>query len=408
MLRTMARQAGFVAAISKGGTDETSHLALEFEFRETLYGYARSITVIAVTVGLTEIYLVSIRAHSRLDTAESHMKTRSILSLAVFCLLISNAADCQDFNPWTDSAVYEITYVIDVSQLAQGTHRRLWIPLPRESIQQSVLSAEINVPWAYQRHVDKNGNAMIYIEIDPSVASGTKIVNRFKVRRSPFRGLTVAETIARTTDNPALFLDASEKIPLQGLIREIAETEGKGISSKKQLIRTYYDYVFENMTYSKEGEGWGEGDAIWACTSKYGNCTDFHSLFIGMARSQQIAARFFIGFPLADTTSESRHDGYHCWAEVYEETTGWLPVDISEAKNTDSRNAYFGHLPSNRVDFTMGRDLVLTPSQHGKPLNFFIYPYAEVDDRVIDKLPVELYYKRLSYTRTSIEEATGE
>ena len=27
------------------------------------------------------------------------------------------------------------------------------------------------------------------------------------------------------------------------------------------------------------------GDAVWACTSKYGNCTDFHSLFIGMARS---------------------------------------------------------------------------------------------------------------------------
>lgn len=336
------------------------------------------------------------------------MKIGSILPLSVACLLISNVADGRDFDPWTDSAIYQITYIIDVTQLKQGSHRRLWIPLPRESKQQSVLASDINVPWAYQRHVDKNGNAMIYIDIDPTVASASKIINRFKVRRSPSRGLTIAETVLSQIDDPAHFLNAAEKIPLEGLIREIAETEGEGISSKKQLIRTYYDYVFENMTYSKEGEGWGEGDAIWACTSKYGNCTDFHSLYIGMARSQQIAARFLIGFPLAGDKSKSRHDGYHCWAEVYEETSGWLPLDISEAKNADARNAYFGHLPSNRVDFTMGRDLVLTPSQQGGPLNYFIYPYAELDDRVIDKLPVELHYKRLSYSSWTVQETTGE
>jgi len=27
----------------------------------------------------------------------------------------------------------------------------------------------------------------------------------------------------------------------------------------------------------------------------------------------------------------------------------------------------------------MGRDLRLTPSQEGKPLNYFVYPYVEVD-----------------------------
>jgi hypothetical protein len=27
----------------------------------------------------------------------------------------------------------------------------------------------------------------------------------------------------------------------------------------------------------------------------------------------------------------------------------------------------------------MGRDLQLNPSQNGKPLNYFVYPYVEVD-----------------------------
>jgi hypothetical protein len=33
----------------------------------------------------------------------------------------------------------------------------------------------------------------------------------------------------------------------------------------------------------------------------------------------------------------------------------------------------------NRVQFSTGRDLRLNPPQDGKPLNYFVYPYVEVD-----------------------------
>jgi len=33
----------------------------------------------------------------------------------------------------------------------------------------------------------------------------------------------------------------------------------------------------------------------------------------------------------------------------------------------------------NRVQFSIGRDLRLNPPQDGKPLNYFVYPYVEVD-----------------------------
>ncbi len=56
-----------------------------------------------------------------------------------------------------------------------------------------------------------------------------------------------------------------------------------------------------------------------------------------------------------------------------------MPVDISEAwKHPEKHDYFFGAHDVNRVQFTQGRDLTLTPAQDGAPLNYFIYPYVEV------------------------------
>jgi hypothetical protein len=68
---------------------------------------------------------------------------------------------------------------------------------------------------------------------------------------------------------------------------------------------------------------------IYACEVGRGNCTDFHSLFIGLARAAGIPARFVMGFPLPVGQSEGGITGYHCWAEFYDEGLGWVPLDAS-------------------------------------------------------------------------------
>jgi len=139
-----------------------------------------------------------------------------------------------------------------------------------------------------------------------------------------------------------------------------------------------FEYVTSIMKYDKSGTGWGRGDALYACDVRHGNCTDFHSLFIGLARARGIPARFTIGFPLGSAKSGDV-PGYHCWAEFYSGGV-WVPVDASEAsKHPDKHDYYFGHLDENRVTFTIGRDLELKPPQNGEPLNYLIYPYAELD-----------------------------
>ena len=74
--------------------------------------------------------------------------------------------------------------------------------------------------------------------------------------------------------------------------------------------------------------------------------------------------------------------GYHCWAELYVEGVGWLPVDSSEAsKHPEKREAFFGGLDANRVEFTTGRDLKLATRRAAEPLNYFVYPQVEVDGK---------------------------
>jgi hypothetical protein len=54
-------------------------------------------------------------------------------------------------------------------------------------------------------------------------------------------------------------------------------------------------------------------------------------------------------------------------------------VDISEAwKHQEKKEYFFGANDANRVQFTVGRDITLSPRQHGPALNYFIYPYVEL------------------------------
>ena len=89
--------------------------------------------------------------------------------------------------------------------------------------------------------------------------------------------------------------------------------------------------------------------------------------------------------------------GYHCWGEFYAQGIGWVPVDASEAaKNPAKREYFFGAHDENRVEFTIGRDLILEPQQRGEPLNYFVYPYAEVDGKAFGSVERSFAYHDLS------------
>jgi transglutaminase-like putative cysteine protease len=180
------------------------------------------------------------------------------------------------------------------------------------------------------------------------------------------------------------FLEPDRRVPLQGIIAELSAQETRGIQQPLAKSRAIYDYVISTMRYDKSGTGWGNGDAIWACTAKRGNCTDFHSLLIGMMRAAGIPARFEIGFSVPEDQHAGAIAGYHCWAEFYVEPYGWIPVDASEAwKHPEKKNYFFGAHDDNRLQLSVGRDIRLGPPQQSEPLNYFVYPYAELGGKAL-------------------------
>ena len=128
---------------------------------------------------------------------------------------------------------------------------------------------------------------------------------------------------------------------------------------------------------------------------RYGNCTDFHSLFISLARTEGIPARFEMGFPVPLDRSSGQISGYHCWVEFYLPETGWFPIDASEAaKHPEKRELLYGTQPADRIHFSTGRDLRLGPDHRDAPLNYFVYPHVEVDG---EKLPDDQLQLRILY-----------
>jgi transglutaminase-like putative cysteine protease len=194
-----------------------------------------------------------------------------------------------------------------------------------------------------------------------------------------------ANTPEPTSNAFARYLSPDRLVPIDGQIKLVSSKAGEPDGSPYQQAWAIYNYVIANMSYDKSGTGWGRGDAIYA--------SDFHSLFIAIARSRGIPARFIIGFPIGAPGSGAAISGYHCWAEFYAGGQ-WVPVDASEAwKHPRLRQYYFGHLDANRIAFTMGRDLQLKPRQAAEPVNFLIYPYVEVDGKPLPEGQIKNHFE---------------
>ncbi len=320
---------------------------------------------------------------------------KHLLFAAAFALVLVAvnlpSAEAQRQSESQPAKVREVdfTYHTDLTGIDPKAHRvEAWIPLPREDRFQQVSEVRLNSPAQVEvvnQPAGSNRVAHLSATVPPS--GSIPVTIRFKVRRVEESADVEKARANIPKPNGAAFADylgPDRLVPIDGQIRLVSSKVGDPDGSSYEQDRAIYDYVIANMSYDKSGKGWGRGDAIYACNVKRGNCTDFHSLFITIARSRSIPARFTIGFPLG-APSSGKITGYHCWAEFYAGGQ-WIPVDASEAwKHPQLRQYYFGHLDADRVAFTMGRDLVLNPRQRGEPVNFLIYPYVEVDGKPLPK-----------------------
>lgn len=325
------------------------------------------------------------------------MARRGWLPLVGFATLtiVWAAAVCLGATIVSAGRDVELTYRARLSALPGGARDvQVWIPLAKTRAEQRILRREVRSPVPYTVETDPDyGNDILHLTLNPSVAQPVEIAVDYRARL--MGDGAVSEPPPAPRELPR-YLRPQGLVIIDDEIRARARQAVAGRTTVWAKARGIYDAVIQHMAYDKTTPGYGHGDTARACRVGKGNCTDFHSLFISMARAEQIPSRFKIGFTIPPESSGTI-SGYHCWAEFYAEGQGWVPVDASEAwKHREQAEYYFGARDPRRFLLSMGRDIHLVPAPKHGPVNILFYPYVEVDGQPWSGVETEFRFLELT------------
>lgn len=318
-----------------------------------------------------------------------------IIAVAALALIGAGAAAAAD-TPATPRAV-EFTYSVSVNDLPEGADTAYaWIPLPLTDDYQQLRGYAVAGDIPYELVSEATyGNRFLRFNLQ-GLSGSAQFAVTYDVLRWPQQASAGDGGAALDTVSRERFTGPNAMIPLSGPPATEARRVAGSEPDPLRRARLLYDNIVATMQYDKSGEGWGRGDELYACDVRAGNCTDFHSLFIGEARSLGIPARFTMGVPVPLDRPAGEIGGYHCWAEFWLDGRGWVPLDASEAaKHPELRESLFGSLPADRIAFTRGRDYALSGANCG-PVNFLIYSYVEVDGQPFTSVDHSFSYKEVN------------
>jgi hypothetical protein len=269
------------------------------------------------------------------------------------------------------------------------------VPVPADGAWQRVIDRKVvEAPKGWSLvHQPASGADMIV-----ATASGAGphqiVVETTFVRESPQVDLGVASPGEL---QPTLFKEElATSVPLMSpdaKMTELATKACAGVSDPRQKLVRLFDAVADAADhYSKDATkpNCGRGAAEDCMANGGGCCTDLHSLFIAMARSQGIPARLQFGYRLKGDKENTDYDpSYRCWVEAYMPGSGWVPTDlvVADGGEAAARKDHYGKLDARRVWLWQGRGFDLVPKQAGAAPQTMLCGWAEVDGVPVDVLP---------------------
>jgi transglutaminase-like putative cysteine protease len=288
---------------------------------------------------------------------------------------------------------------------------RLWLPYPVSNEYQEVSNYRIQGNYDYRGifRESKSGTMILYAEWEkPELYPNLNLT--FHIKRTERIRKNFTLTDHELPVDIEQYLIPTSLGPTDGIVREIADEiieENVSILTKAIAI---YDYLIEHGERDPNLSFCGDGDVCTLLQNLRGKCADFSSVFVALSRSVGVPSREIFGTRMSkqgDITGS-----YHCHAEFYLPGYGWIPVDpsdvaklmlnenleINNEKVIEKRDYYFGVQSETYVDLSMGRDVVLNPKQDSKPLNYFMYPYAEVDGKALDFISQEYLRYTVKFT----------
>lgn len=303
----------------------------------------------------------------------------------------------------------EVGFTVRVEAPEGSKDVRLWLPYPVSDDDQVISDVKIggNFSRSAVYREEASDSFALYAEwTDPAKERFLTLSFNAASRERARKDFPPAETGIPASVKP--YLQSTRFIPADGKVRETALRITEGRNNVKDRARSIYDWVVENTFRDPNVQGCGVGDVEATLAKRGGKCADISSVFVALARGAGIPAREVFGLRLGKEREEDITAGHHCWAEFYLPGYGWVPADPADVrkimlvKGLELKDAgeysdyYFGAVDENRIVLAKGgRGHYLNPRQNDGPINYFMYPYAEVNGKALEWLAAqkELKYK---------------
>ncbi len=335
-----------------------------------------------------------------------------IAFLGVFIMGWCNPGNCEE-HPIGKSAIrsedpnnerkfrrVEITVEVDLNAPAESADVRLWIPYPVSDEDQIISDIRIEGNFSSNGvyRESRDGSNALFAAWD-TLSNKRTLRYSFRVEREEVaRKNFPRKELPFSKEEFKKYLEPTGLAPVDGEVKQLAERIVRGKKTNLAKARAIYDWVISNMHRDPEVKGCGLGEVEKLLETRGGKCADIHSVFVALSRSVGVPAREIFGLRLPEGKEVDLTKAQDCWVEFYLPGYGWVPADPASVvkamflkKTKDLQEVSelleysFGAVNEHRVAFGAGRDIILNPSQKAGELNYFMFPYAEVNGKMLNE-----------------------
>jgi transglutaminase-like putative cysteine protease len=231
----------------------------------------------------------------------------------------------------------------------QPEKENIWVALIRNlPPYQEVQSMEIS-PKDYALVVDEYGNHYAELDFSEHPAGTTQTVKidyRVTVNELTYDLSVCQGELPDDFIQPELHIESANP-----QIVALASELSRGKDTVCQQVRSFYDYIGDELVYTSNGQNWGAQAALGPMGA---DCTEYASLLVALSRAQGIPARYFEGLLYLDKGTNAIPKIEHAWPDVYMPGVGWVVMDPTLGRPPVNRGTYFAHYTPDHIIVTMG------------------------------------------------------
>lgn len=291
-----------------------------------------------------------------------------------------------------------VTFAIDLKSPPQAQDVRMWFPYPTSDLNQKIDNLQFSGNYSsFTLSREPQSGALYLFTQWRGPQKQRRLTVSFEATAKELKVAKLTEGPAPIPPEVAKYVKSEFWIPsddkkVRALARQITSGK-KGILAKARAI---YDWVVDNTRRDPNVPGCGIGNVEATLASRSGKCADISTLFVALARAAGVPAREVFGLRLGRPGQTDISDGHHCWAEFYLPGTGWIPVDPADVRKVmlqkkldlaaakPYREYYFGAVDEYRIVLQRGGRGIVFSEGNKEKVNYFMYPYAEVDGKPLD------------------------